>query len=70
MAIYLRGLFTAALGGAGGAVIAMNLHSGSPRLMTAGVTSAIIGMLGGAIGLAGDRQDLCVIWSINAATSL
>ena len=34
-------------GGAGGDVIAMNLHSSSPRLMTAGIISALIGILPG-----------------------
>lgn len=50
MGTYLRGVVSAgliALGGAGGAVIALNLHTASPRLMTAGVVSAIIGILGG-----------------------
>lgn len=54
MAKYLRGLISAglvALGGAGGAVIAMNLHTSSPRLMAAGVASAIIGILGGGFAM-------------------
>jgi hypothetical protein len=33
------------------AVIAMNLHTSSPRLMAAGVVSAIIGIIGGGIAL-------------------
>jgi hypothetical protein len=52
MGTYLRGIISAgliALGSAGGAVIAMNLHSSSPRLMAAGIASAIIGILGGGI---------------------
>ena len=54
METYLRGIISAgliALGGAGGAVIAMNLHSSSPRLMTAGVISALVGILGGGVSL-------------------
>jgi hypothetical protein len=54
MVTYLRGIVSAgliALGGAGGAVIAMNLRSGSPRFMTASVISAIIGIVGGGVVL-------------------
>jgi hypothetical protein len=54
MGTYLRGIISAgliALGGAGGAVIAMNLHSSSPRLMAAGLMSAMIGIVGGGISL-------------------
>jgi hypothetical protein len=54
MESYLRGIISAgliALGGAGGAVIAMNLHSSSPRLMTAGIISAMVGIVGGGISL-------------------
>jgi hypothetical protein len=40
-----------ALAGAGGGVIVANLHSSSPRLMTAGIVSAVIGILGGALSL-------------------
>ena len=52
---YVRGLFVSAciaLAGAGGGVIAMNLHSASPRLMTAGIVSAVLGIIGGGWGLA------------------
>jgi hypothetical protein len=48
MARYLRGLIGAGLiafGGAGGPVIAINLHTSNPLLMAAGVISAIIGVL-------------------------
>lgn len=51
---YLRGLIAAGLivlGGTGGAVIVMNLHSASPRLMTAGVACALIGILGGGVAI-------------------
>jgi hypothetical protein len=54
METYLRGIISAgliALGGAGGAVIAMNLDSSSPRLMTAGIISAVVGIVGGGISL-------------------
>ncbi len=54
MGTYLRGIISAgliALGGAGGAVMAINLHSSSPRLMTAGIVSAMIGIVGGGISL-------------------
>ena len=54
MGTYLRGIISAgliALGGAGGAVIAMNLHSSSPRLMAAGIASAVIGILGGGFAI-------------------
>jgi len=54
MTTYLRGLFSAgliALGGAGGAVIAMNLHTSSPRLMTAGIAAAILGIVGGGFAI-------------------
>jgi hypothetical protein len=56
MAKYMRGVVTAglvALGGTGGAVIAMNLYTSSPRLMAAGVISAIIGILGGGFAISG-----------------
>ena len=52
MATYLRGIVGAgliALGGAGGAIIAINLHTSSPRLMAAGIISAVIGIVGGGI---------------------
>lgn len=52
MATYLRGIIAAgliALGGAGGAVIAMNMYTSSPRLMEAGIASAIIGIFGGGV---------------------
>lgn len=52
---YLQGLVVAgliALGGAGGATVAMNLHSGSPRLLHDGIASAVIGILGGGLLLA------------------
>jgi hypothetical protein len=54
MATYLRGVISAgliALGGAGGAVIAMNLHTSSPRIMAAGIISAIVGIVGGGVAL-------------------
>ena len=56
MAKYLRGLIGAgliALAGAGGGAIAMNLHSSSPRLMAAGIISAIIGIVGGGYAISG-----------------
>jgi hypothetical protein len=57
---YVRGFFISgciALAGAGGGVIAMNLSTSSPRLMTAGVISALVGIIGGGVGLAmGMRQ--------------
>jgi len=40
-----------ALAGAGGGVIAVNLHTGSPRLLTAGIVSAVVGIVGGAFSL-------------------
>lgn len=55
---YLRGLVTAgliALGGAGGASVAMNLHSSSPRLLYDGIAAAVIGILGGGVLLAWKR---------------
>jgi len=54
MATYLRDLISVgliALAGAGGGVIAMNLHSSSPRLMAAGIVSAIIGIFAGAAAM-------------------
>jgi hypothetical protein len=51
---YVRGYLVAgllALAGAGGAVIAINLHTGSPRLMGAGVACAIVGIGGGGLTL-------------------
>lgn len=51
---YLRGLITAglvALAGAGGGVVALNIHSNSPRLMAAGIGAAIIGILAGGFML-------------------
>ncbi len=51
---YLRGFFVSgciALAGAGGGVIVENLNTHSPRLIAAGVLSAIIGIIGGGVGL-------------------
>ena len=51
---YLRGFFVSgcvALAGAGGGVIALNLHTASPRLMAAGIAGAVIGIIGGGVGL-------------------
>lgn len=51
---YLLGFIGAgfvALAGAGGAVIAMNLPTQSPRLMTAGIASAVIGIVVGGLTL-------------------
>ncbi len=51
---YLRGIFISfciALAGAGGAVIALNLSTGSPRIMGAGIAAAIVGILVGGIAL-------------------
>jgi len=51
---YLRGLFISgciALAGAGGAVIAFNLHTVSPRLMAVGIASAAAGILAGGLTL-------------------
>jgi len=50
----IRGFFVAgclALAGAGGGVIVANLHTSSPRLMAAGIISAVVGILGGGLGL-------------------
>lgn len=47
---YVRGIFISfciALAGAGGAVIALNLSTASPRLLTAGVASAVVGIVVG-----------------------
>ncbi len=51
---YIRGFFISgciALAGAGGGVIVANLHTASPRLMAAGIVSAVIGIIGGGIAL-------------------
>jgi len=51
---YVRGFFTAcclSLSGAGGAVIGLNLHTASPRLLGAGVAAAVIGVMGGGLAL-------------------
>jgi hypothetical protein len=51
---YVRGFFVSgciALAGAGGGVIAMNLGSSSPRLLAAGIISAVVGIIGGGLGL-------------------
>lgn len=51
----VRGLLIAgliALGGAGGAVIALNLDTSSPRRIEAGVAAAVIGIGGGGLLLA------------------
>ncbi|HUZ75609.1 MAG TPA: hypothetical protein VMU87_21700 [Stellaceae bacterium] len=51
---YIRGFFISgcvALAGAGGGVIALNLHSSSPRIMAVGIASAVIGIIGGGIAL-------------------
>jgi hypothetical protein len=52
---YIRGFFISgccALAGAGGGVIVANLHTSSPRLMAAGIASAVVGIVGGGLGLA------------------
>jgi hypothetical protein len=58
---FLRGIVTAgliALAGAGGAVIALNLHSSSPRLMGAGIAAGAVGVIGGGVLLArGQRRS-------------
>lgn len=46
-----------AIGGGGVAVAALNLHTGSPRLLGAGIAAAIVGALMGALGLARLRAD-------------
>jgi hypothetical protein len=51
---YLRGFFIAgcvALAGAGGGVIALNLHTASPRIMGIGAAAAAIGIIGGGLAL-------------------
>jgi di/tricarboxylate transporter len=51
---YVRGIFISfciALGGAGGAVIAANLSTSSPRLMMAGLAGAVIGIIAGGVTL-------------------
>jgi hypothetical protein len=51
----VRGMLVAgliALGGAGGAVFALNLDTTSPRRLAAGVIAAVIGIGGGGILLA------------------
>lgn len=56
---YVRGFFVSgciALAGAGGGAIALNLHSASPRIMAVGIASAVVGIIGGAIGLGGLGQ--------------
>jgi len=42
-----------ALAGAGGGVIALNLRTASPRIMTVAILSAVVGIVGGALGLGG-----------------
>ena len=41
-----------ALAGAGGGVIALNLHTASPRIMAVAIASAVVGILGGGLMLA------------------
>jgi uncharacterized membrane protein YjjB (DUF3815 family) len=41
-----------ALAGAGGGVIALNLHTASPRIMAVAIASAVVGILGGGLVLA------------------
>ena len=51
---FIRGFFASgciALAGAGGGVIVFNLHTASPRLMAAGIISAVIGIVGGGLAL-------------------
>jgi lysylphosphatidylglycerol synthetase-like protein (DUF2156 family) len=51
---YLRGFVVVvlvALAGTGGAVIVLNLHTASPRLMAAGIAAAVVGIIGGSIAL-------------------
>jgi hypothetical protein len=51
---YLRGFFIAgcvALAGAGGGVIALNLHTASPRILGIGLAASFIGILGGGLAL-------------------
>jgi hypothetical protein len=40
-----------ALGGGGVAVAALNLHTGSPRLLGVAIAAAVLGILFGAFGL-------------------
>ena len=50
----LRGLFIAVflvLGGTGGGVWVVNLHSGSPRLLIAGIVAAALGTIVGGLAL-------------------
>jgi hypothetical protein len=57
---YVRALLASgfiALAGAGGGVIALNLHTASPRIMTAGVLSAVVGIIGGALVLGRIGQE-------------
>lgn len=59
---YFRGFIIAgllALGGAGGAVIVINVHTASPRLMAAGLAAAAVGIIGGglALGRSFSRSD-------------
>jgi hypothetical protein len=55
---FVRGLLIAgliALGGAGGAVIEINLDTASPRRLAVGVAAAVIGIVGGGL-LLGRRR--------------
>jgi hypothetical protein len=60
---YLRGFVVAmlmALAGTGGAVIALNFHTASPRLLGVGIACAVLGILGGGLALGrvfGRMQD-------------
>jgi hypothetical protein len=57
---YVRGFFVSgciALAGAGGGVIAMNLGTSSPRLLAAGIISAVVGIIGGGLGLSTGRRN-------------
>jgi len=51
---HLRGIFIAAciaLAGTGGGVWVENLHTGSPRLLMAGIAAAILGTIAGGLAL-------------------
>lgn len=45
------------IGGGGVAVAALNLQTQSPRLLGVGIAAAVLGTLGGAVGLRRLRDD-------------
>jgi hypothetical protein len=46
-----------ALGGGGVAVVALNLHTASPRIMAVGIVASVLGTFCGALGLRRLRTD-------------